>query len=85
MSTTSINIQVDIPKGSQFNIEELKHRLSVYAQAMLRQGKTASTKEDDIPFLSLRGVLKTDKTDDELLDEYFKKKYKISNPLDNKS
>jgi hypothetical protein len=77
MSTTSINIQVDIPKGSQFSIEELKHRLSVYAQAILRQSKTTSAKEDNIPFLSLRGVLKTDKTDDELLDEYFKEKYKI--------
>lgn len=75
MAATSISIQVDIPRGQKLNLDELRHQVSLYAQFIINQGKRKSGKKDHTSLLSLRGILKTDKTDKELMDEYFKEKY----------
>ena len=75
MAATSLNIQVDIPKGNNLNLEDLRHQVSLYAQSIINQAKSAKRDNNTSSLLSLRGVLKTDKADEELLDEYFKEKY----------
>ena len=75
MAATSINIQVDIPRGNQLSLEELKRQLSLYAQFVINQAKPIKKENTSSSLLSLRGILKTNKTDEELLDEYFKEKY----------
>lgn len=75
MAATSLNIQVDIPKGNRLNLEDLRHQVSLYAQFIINQAKSVKKDKSTSSLLSLRGVLKTDKTDEELLDEYFKEKY----------
>ena len=75
MAATSLNIQVDIPKGNSLKLEDLRHQASLYAQSIINQAKSAKRDNNTSSLLSLRGVLKTDKADEELLDEYFKEKY----------
>jgi hypothetical protein len=75
MAATSINIQVDIPRGYQLSLEELKRQLALYAQFVINQAKPVRKEKTASSLLSLRGILKTNKTDAELLDEYFKEKY----------
>lgn len=75
MAATSLNIQVDIPKGSSLNLEDLRHQVSLYALSIINQAKSAKRDNSTSSLLSLRGILKTDKADEELLDEYFKEKY----------
>ena len=75
MAATSLNIQVDIPKGNSLNLEDLRHQVSLYALSIINQAKSAKRDNSTSSLLSLRGVLKTDKADEKLLDEYFKEKY----------
>ncbi len=75
MATTSLNIQVDIPKGKTLDLEDLKRQVSLYAQSIVNRAKPVKKDDNISSLLALRGVLKTDKTDKQLLDEYFKEKY----------
>lgn len=76
MAATLLNIQVDIPKGQKLNLDDLQHQVSLYAQFIINQGNIKKYK-NHTSLLSLRGILKTNKTDKELLDDYFKEKYGI--------
>lgn len=75
MPATSLNIKVDLPKGYRFNLEDLEHQVSLYAQFVVNQSKPNVKSKTPSSLLSLRGLLKTSKSDKELLDEYFQKKY----------
>lgn len=75
MPATSFNIKVDLPKGYRFNLEDLKHQVSLYAQFVVNQSQSKAKSKTPSSLLSLRGVLKTAKTDKELLDGYFQEKY----------
>lgn len=75
MPAASLNIKVDLPKGYRFNLEDLKHQVSLYAQFVVNQSKSKVKSKTSSSLLSLRGVLKTSKSDNELLDEYLQEKY----------
>lgn len=75
MPATSLNIKVDLPKGYRFNLEDLEHQVSLYAQFVVNQSKPKVKSKTPSSLLTLRGLLKTSKSDKELLDEYFQKKY----------
>lgn len=75
MAATSLNIQVDIPKGNRMDLEDLKHQVSLYAQFIINQAKPVKKDKNAASLLSLRGILKTNKTDGELLEGYVKEKY----------
>lgn len=68
MAATSISIWVDIPEGNKVSMDELKHQVSMYAQFIVNQAKPAKKAGNASSVLSLRGILKTPKTDRELLD-----------------
>lgn len=75
MAATCISIRVDIPKGNKVSMDELRQQVSMYAQFIVNQARPAKKAGNVSSILSLRGILKTQKTDGELLGEYFKDKY----------
>ncbi len=77
MAATSINIRVNIPRGKKINLDAIKHQVSLYAQFIINQMETHSQKNADDTLISMRGILKTDKTDKQLIDEYLSEKYKL--------
>lgn len=63
--------------GYRLNLEDIKKKVSLYAQFVVNKEaeKEATCSTSTSPVLALRGVLKTNKTDKELLDDYFRDRY----------
>lgn len=80
MPATTLNINVDIPKG-RINMEKLQQQVTLYAQFVINNiaQKQVKQKNGIKHFSELKGVLKNDSrmTDTQLLDEYLSEKYKI--------
>lgn len=80
MPATTLNINVDIPKG-RINMEKLQQQVTLYAQFVINNiaQKQVKQKNGIKHFSALKGVLKNDSrmTDTQLLDEYLSEKYKI--------
>lgn len=80
MAATTLNINVEIPKG-KINMKQLQQQVTLYAQFIVnhiaqRQGAhTNSIKH----FSELKGILKNNSgmTDWQLLDEYLNEKYGV--------
>lgn len=80
MPATTLNINVDIPKG-KINVEKLQRQVTLYAQFMVnsimqsKRHNSAALKH----FSELKGALKHESglSDEQLLNEYLSEKYGI--------
>lgn len=80
MSTTAIQVSVDIPATGNYNLEELQSQLRAYAQQLINKytAKNEETKKQYAHSLSsLRGIGQTTVSEETLLDEYLSEKYGV--------
>lgn len=73
MAAKTLNINVNIPYSKHVDMESLRSKLTVYAQILIDGSLPKAGKRE--PLSSLRGVLKTNSTDEELMASYGKAKY----------
>ncbi len=70
-----INISLDVPPT--YHLETLRQELTEYAKKLVAKAKPQTKTKKQYAFESLRGFAKTDLSDEELLEGYFKDKYGI--------
>ena len=69
---TTINISLDVPQSYQ--LDTLKQELTEYAKKLVAKAKVARRQ---YAHDALCGIMKTDKSDKELIEEYLKEKFQI--------
>lgn len=73
---TTINISLDVPQSYQ--LDTLKQELTEYAKKLVANAKPkAKAERKHYAHDAICGIMKTDKTDTELIEEYLKEKYQI--------
>ena len=72
MQTRTINIPVTVPNS--YPVDELKRRLTDYAQYIISQ---PVINQKQYKHESLCGIFKSKKTEENLVEEYLKDKYKL--------
>lgn len=74
----ALNILVEVPNIGQYNIEELKKRLTAYAQQLIAMpGVLDKTTAKKYKHEILCGLLAPEREEDELREEYLQDKYGI--------
>lgn len=74
----ALNIQIEIPNMNVYDLEELKHKLTVYAKSLISSSNNQTReKEKTYKHERLAGIFTNEKTENELKDDYIKQKYGI--------
>jgi len=75
----ALNIQIDVPNMGVFEMEELKHKVTLYAKKLIAISKTTESQEMTKRYEheSLAGILSDDWEVDDLRNEYIQDKYGI--------
>ena len=71
METTTINVQVLVPKS--YSLALLQQQLTAYAQQLVASAKPKRHYRHE----TLCGIFKSDATQEELLEEYLQEKYNV--------
>lgn len=71
---TTINISLDVPQSYQ--LDTLKQELTEYAKKLVAKAKPKVARRQ-YAHDALCGIMKTDKSDKELIEEYLKEKFQI--------
>lgn len=73
----ALNIQIDIPNMGVYELEELKHKVTLYAKKLVAASKKSDTKDITKQYTheSLAGIFADNWKDDDLRDEYIQEKY----------
>ncbi len=73
---TTINISLDVPQSYQ--LDTLKQELTEYAKKLVAKAKPkAKVARRQYAHDALCGIMKTDKSDKELIEGYLKEKFQI--------
>lgn len=73
---TTINISLDVPQSYQ--LDTLKQELTEYAKKLVAKAKPkAKVARRQYAHDALCGIMRTDKSDKELIEEYLKEKFQI--------
>ena len=75
----ALNIQIEVPNLGMYEMEVLKHKLTVYAKKLIAASKKAETEVVSKQYCheSLAGILSDEYSADELRNEYLHDKYGI--------
>lgn len=75
----ALNIQIDVPNMGVFEMEELKHKVTLYAKKLIATSQVAVAQEMPKRYSheSLAGIFSDDWKADDLRDEYIQDKYGI--------
>lgn len=71
METTTINVQVLVPKS--YSLALLQQQLTAYAQQLVASAKPKRRYRHE----TLCGIFKSDATQEELIEEYLQEKYNV--------
>lgn len=73
----ALNIQIDVPNMGVFEMEELKHKVTLYAKRLIAVSKLSESKEAAKRYNheSLAGIFSEDRNGEDLRDEYIQDKY----------
>lgn len=75
----ALNIQIDVPNMGVFEMEELKHKVTLYAKKLIAISKVTESQEMTKRYEheSLAGIFSDDWKADDLRNEYIQDKYGI--------
>ena len=75
----ALNIQIEVPNLGMYEMEALKHKLTVYAKKLIAASKTKETEAASKQYQheSLAGILSDDYSIDDLRKGYLQDKYGI--------
>ena len=73
----ALNIQIDIPNMGVYELEELKHKVTLYAKNLVAISMKSETKDTTKQYNheSLTGIFADNWKDNDLRDEYIHEKY----------
>ncbi|MBQ8239720.1 MAG: hypothetical protein IJZ38_02610 [Bacteroides sp.] len=73
----ALNIQIDIPNMGVYELEELKHKVTLYAKKLVAVSRKSETKDITKQYNheSFAGIFADNLKDDDLRDEYIQEKY----------
>lgn len=79
MIMAALNIQIEVPNLGMYEMEALKHKLTVYAKKLIAASKKKETEAVGKQYQheSLAGILSDDYSIDDLRNEYLQDKYGI--------
>ena len=75
----ALNIQIEVPNMGMYEMETLKHKLTVYAKKLIAASKKTEveTVKKEYRHEALVGIFSEEKSSDELRNEYLQEKYGI--------
>lgn len=75
----ALNIQIEVPNLGMYDMEALKHKLTVYAKKLIAASKKTETEVASKQYRheSLAGIFSDEYSADELRNEYLQDKYGI--------
>ena len=75
----ALNIQIEVPNLGMYEMEALKHKLTVYAKKLIAASQKKETEAVSKQYQhdSLAGILSDDYSIDDLRKEYLQDKYGI--------
>lgn len=75
----ALNIQIEVPNLGMYEMETLKHKLTVYAQKLIAASKKKEAKAVSKQYRheSLAGIFSDEYSADELRNEYLQDKYGV--------
>ena len=73
----ALNIQIEVPNLSMYDMEMLKHKLTVYAKKLVAVSNKTEVANKQYRHESLAGIFSDQYSADELSNEYLQDKYGI--------
>ena len=75
METRTITVSVNVPKS--YRIDLLQKQLTVYAQQLVASARPTTKSKQPYRHEALCGIFNSDRTEEQILEEYLQEKYNL--------